>query len=45
MGQKETMVTKLFQLQNKAMRITTFKTNDHPADALYHGLSFLVVYL
>ena len=30
------MVRKLLQLQNKAMRTINFKTNDHPADALYH---------
>ena len=42
-GQKETMVTKLFQLQNKAMRITIFKTNDHPADALYHSNKILKI--
>ena len=34
--QKETMVIKLLQLQNKAIKIINFKTNDHPADALYH---------
>ena len=32
---KETMVRKLLQLQNKAMRIINFKTNDHPVDAFY----------
>ena len=30
------MVRKFLQLQNKAMRTINFKTNDHPADELYH---------
>ena len=34
--QKETMVRKLFQLQNKVIRIFNFITSDHPADTLYN---------
>ena len=33
----ETIVRKILQLQNKAMRITNFKPNDYPADVLYHS--------
>ena len=32
--QKVTIDRKLFQLQNKAMRIINFKNNDHHPDAL-----------
>ena len=32
-----TIVRKILQLQNKAMRITNFKPNDYPADVLYHS--------
>ena len=35
-GQKESLVRKLFKVQIKAMRIIYFKTNDRPADKLYH---------
>ena len=41
--QKETMVRKLLQLQNKAMTIINFKTNDHPADELHHCNKILKV--
>lgn len=34
-GLKETLVRKLLQLQNKAMRVIKFKLDDHPADDLY----------
>ena len=42
-GQKETMVGKLLQLQNKAMRIINFKPNDHPTNALYHSNKILKI--
>ena len=32
---KKLMFRKLLQLQKKVMKIVSFKTNDHPADALY----------
>ena len=41
---KKLMFGKLLQLQKEVMRIVSFKTNDHPADALYlqqTTLSFL----
>ena len=37
-GQKETMVRKLLQLQNQAMRIINFEPTDHPADALHSNI-------
>ena len=40
---KETMVRKLLQLQNKAMRVTNFKANDHSADELYHSNKILKI--
>ena len=43
MGQIETMVRKLLQLQNKAMRIISFKPNDHPADGHYHSNKILKI--
>ena len=39
--QKETMVRKLLQLQNKTIRIINFKPNDHPTDAHYHSNKIL----
>ena len=35
------MVRKHLQLQNKAMRIISFKPNYDPADAFYHSNKFL----
>ena len=37
------MVRKLLQLQNKAMRVTNFKTSNHCADELYHSNKILKI--